>query len=57
MMTVCRYLVRKERHPMADSPNCESGQHGGNGLPCQRSVLSECSCYICIHCEAYCGNS
>ena len=28
---------------MADSRNCESGQYGGNELPCQRSALSESS--------------
>ena len=28
----------------ADSPNHESGQYGGNKLPCQRSALSDSSC-------------
>ena len=26
-MAVCGYLVVKEHHQMADSPNCESGQY------------------------------
>ena len=33
---------------MADSPNCESSQHGCKVLPCWRSVISECSCNILI---------
>ena len=46
MMTVCGYLMAEERHWMADSLNCESGQYGGNEPPCQRFVLSECSCFM-----------
>ena len=38
------YLVAKECYWVADTPDCKSGQYGGNELPYQRSMLSECSC-------------
>ena len=32
IMTACGDWVEKEHHWTADSPNCESGQYGGNQL-------------------------
>ena len=48
MMTVCGYMVAKERHHMADSLNCKSRQYGGNEPACRRSALSKCSCLVMI---------
>ena len=52
MMTVCGYyLVAKEHHWMACSPNCKSGQYGGNELPCRglRSLSALVQYRVHIH--------
>ena len=39
-----KFLGDPEHH--VDSPVMNSGQFGGNELPCWRSALSECSCIV-----------
>ena len=57
--TACGYLVVNENHWIAGSPNCETGQYGGNELRCERSVPSRCSCFLVknIYEVAYCKTS